>query len=532
MFAAFQRLSGKRAPDRDAGPTAPRRRRGRTRSRFRVEPLEPRWLLSTLAGNASDTELERPLSPVASEPLAIYGPISPTAPPAVVVDDWSQAQIIPEAPVVHVLGYPTMGALPDLYEIQVDGTTATIHFLLRSAWDDQPVAESLQLFDSQWNEYARFTPSPDLPSFEYVLPVMAESSPSIFVKVALSPGAGTGTGASDDLAATDSSAFNYVLEVTRQGAETEAETPGYGSQPNPDLPGDTEEFTPLPGEGGGDGGANGELPATRPPTEIIVNPPPQGPVTSLEPAAPATAPGSSAWSGSGSGPGSEALPYGPPPRQSALSVLVPIAVGPLPVRSAAPLGGVFASPDSAPQVDRHEGARADLAMFDPDHYVDDVEFDPRTYVPQGEPGDQTSSPRAIAFRGPGGLPVLATALIAGTATAAAKPGTEGHGELPATAAEVHVETPPSNNRPTLYQGRASASSEEADLSAVTTNSAGVATRASSRGPRRRASVLSGLTFAFGLGVSLVLPDLVAALHFTPSARRRLRLKEGRRPLDR
>jgi hypothetical protein len=212
------------------------------------------------------------------------------------------------------------------------------------------------------------------------------------------------------------------------------------------------------------------------------------------------------------------LPSVPAKQDDPLTISLPVAVGPLPVRSAAPLGGVFASPEPVPPVDRHEGARADLAMFDPARHLDDADFNPRQVVPDGEPIPESVGVKIIALRAPGGLPMLATALIADTTNAA-------RADSPGMA-QPNAETPAP--APTVAHFEAVSTSVEQVSSSSSRTRAESSGRASRRS--RRPSVVLGLTLAFALGVSLVLPDLVAALQYVAPSRPSLRLRWIRRAL--
>src|SRR3954470_10321835 len=106
MFAAFQGLSWSMSRKGAADPRSEhvRRRRLRARSRFRVEALEPRWLLSTTASNPSDPDPGQGLITVS----AVYRPTAPPF-PAVLTDDWTTAQVLPDADAVKVKGEPSPG---------------------------------------------------------------------------------------------------------------------------------------------------------------------------------------------------------------------------------------------------------------------------------------------------------------------------------------------------------------------------------------------------------------------------------------
>jgi hypothetical protein len=143
---------------------------------------------------------------------------------------------------------------------------------------------------------------------------------------------------------------------------------------------------------------------------------------------------------------------------------------------------VLASGDPVPPVDPHELARVDVA-------VDDLESDPdagdallpRTPVPEGDG-------MVVAVRGPGGFPLLATALLA-----------------------EPLPVPIGSTQPLPMEAPgaidvADNASAGADLVCAATSPA--AERARTKKPRR-ASAATGVTFALILMIALSLPDVVA-----------------------
>ncbi|HMB08305.1 MAG TPA: hypothetical protein VKP69_31810, partial [Isosphaeraceae bacterium] len=168
-----------------------------------------------------------------------------------------------------------------------------------------------------------------------------------------------------------------------------------------------------------------------------------------------------------------------------------VSTGPLPARSAAPLGGVLAVGDPVPLINRRDAAAIDLELIglsprEPDApavaLADTAEED--ATGPQG---------RLTPVLGPGGFPLLASAPTRSLAAAPAA--------LPWASAP---------------QG--SAATPVADLSVP-------ARAASSSRPhsRSRSSVGSGLTFALTLVFGLMLPDLAVAFQLAEPPRTRFRL---------
>lgn len=511
MLAAFQGLSWlqrwKGTPDSQSVRSQPRRRR----ARFRVEALEPRWLLSTTAGGEAEsnyTILSADYTELPSSSTVSYQfQVSKS-------DDWSNAELMPAALNVQVNGSFGPGSAPDLFEIQVESWVSSLDFLLKSASDAQWVTEGIQVFDADLNGLVNYSASPTNQAIQFKIFFGIDKPTSVFVRIA--PPAGT-----ENLSGLAANSSAYVLEITRHWPLAGGQCGPPGSSPIEEewYPFDSNYpdwatlniATPGGGNGGGTGATNG--PET--------NPNPEGPDY-----------------GSGYSPvvGPDPLPYGNHPPLVGPAPLPPyqpsqnqgedftkvpyvIAVGPLPARSSAPLGGALATTDSTPLVDRHEPARADLAEFDPDLALEDV--DPRP--PQLAPGEERDAAPVITLRGPGGLPLLATALIAGSAVTVRTDteGTPAQREGKAEAAEVDPTT-------ATVVGQVQASS----LSAESTPSSGTKAESSKQGTKRshRSSVVPGLTLAFALGVALVLPDLVASLQFNAPLRPLLRLRLIRRAI--
>lgn len=168
-----------------------------------------------------------------------------------------------------------------------------------------------------------------------------------------------------------------------------------------------------------------------------------------------------------------------------------VATGPLPARSAAPLGGILADGDPVPPVDPHGLALADFAL---DELVPEAEGEGA--APPNEDG------AVVAIRGPGGFPLLATALIADTMTSSSA---EGDPTSQSDVAAVASGCVSPANQPTSDPSKST-------RSRTTT----------------RSRVFPALTFALAMGIGLMLPDFVAAFQ-TPSPKRpRLRLGMLRR----
>jgi hypothetical protein len=149
-----------------------------------------------------------------------------------------------------------------------------------------------------------------------------------------------------------------------------------------------------------------------------------------------------------------------------------VSTGPLPARSAAPLGGVLADGDPVPQIDRRDAAAIDLELIGLSPREPD---EPAVALADAAAEDATKPQGRLApVRGPGGFPLLASAPSVATPAA--------DSTAPATAA--------SSSRPHS---------------------------------RSRPSVGSGLTFALTLVFGLMLPDLAAAFQLAERPRTRFRL---------
>ncbi|WP_254053708.1 hypothetical protein [Singulisphaera sp. GP187] len=512
MLAAFQGLSWlqrwKGKPDMRSARTRPRRHR----ARFRVESLEPRWLLSTTAGGEAESRTSWGYVDISDGYGLIMQDMSRSDDSGVVAlssmvtlqfpiaasDDWSTAHLVPNAMYVQVNGNPNLGSGPDLLELHAAQGYTEFGFSLKSTLDNQPVAEDLQVLDANHNGLVKYSTSPTTQVIEFTITVRSWTASSVFLKIGLPAGMDRLSGQADN-------SFPYLLEITRVWRPSYAAPCG--------TPGSTvpQEVSPY---------------ASYPPSNAITIPPSTlGPPSTPNPPTP-PGPGKDTSPGGPEYYADLPLPYGPTPsvpkgpigEGGAGTISLPVPVGPLPVRSTAPLGGALAAPDSVPAVNRHEPARADLAEFDPDRALEDVDFNPRQVVPAAEPEPAP----VITLRGPGGLPLLATALIAGSAVSVRTDSDPKAAQGGAESVEAAVAT-----GPVVTQVQASSLSAEPTASA---SSSRTPTESSGRASKRshRSSVVPGLTLAFALGIGLVLPDLVASLQFHAPTRPLLRLRMIRR----
>jgi hypothetical protein len=270
-----------------------------------------------------------------------------------------------------------------------------------------------------------------------------EPGAGFFVKVNFSTRA-----ANDPAPSPGPQSSDFLLSITRQDlAPTAPSGPTLGSSPTGPSP-HPPTAPPAPG------------PATPPPSsfpvlERLPDPPPTSDSASAVGARVVVVPGAQ--------PG----PLANPP---------PVSTGPLPMRSAAALGGVLATGDPVPQVDRADAVVIDLAL---------TGLIPEEPVGPEEEGPAASSGRLAEVRGPGGFPLLASAP---SRSLAAPPTDAPWAALPRS---PEANRPPPAGRP--------------------------APAVSSTGPAARShrSAGSGLTFALSLVFGLVLPDLADAFRRDP-----------------
>ncbi|WP_406697487.1 hypothetical protein V5E97_01385 [Singulisphaera sp. Ch08] len=490
MHAAFQGLSWLQRWKGTPDLRSERTRLRRNQTRFRVESLEPRWLLSTTGTSLAEVETPKEEFSVPVD----YGsamPILATNASLSLVDDWSTAHQVPFARIVTVHGSLSPGSAPDLLEIYSESGVSYFDFVLKSAWANQPIAEGIRVFDANFKEYANYSPNPATSSFTFSIRLRSEKASSLFVKI--TPPAET-----EPAYAQGFDYFPYILEVTRNPQSA----PQLGG-PSTSPADESDPFANCPFLGS----LNiSPFPLDTSTGPLIPPPEPSSPDPNTQNQPPVV-----------SGP----LPYEPGQDEYAGTYSPPVHVGPLPVRSTAPLGGVLAAPETVPPVDRHEAARADLAEFDPARPVDDLDLEVRLPVPVAEP----EVVQVVTLRGPGGLPLLATALIASSAavvtTDSATSADSGQAEsVEAASAPGFVSAPiPGNSR-------------SAESSPLQSPPSRTTTEASGRPPSRsrRSSVVPGLTLAFALVVGLVLPDLFASLQFLAPSRPMVRLRLIRRAI--
>jgi hypothetical protein len=472
----------------------------RLRGRFRVEPLEPRWLLSATGSRPADPTLLPPFVPMIDTALA------PSGPDRLPSDsDMASAELLPDVPSVLVQGSLRADHASAMVKVPLDPGSTVLDLRLTSAAPGKPLGGWIEVFDRHSHLLA--SASADAIGRAVDIPLRFDGSrPSmLYVQVALP----VGTGAVAD------PPRPFLLEVSRFAATPlgSSSAPAGGSG---GLEAQFEVFEPATPDSYDPGGI------TSPPAVVTLPDRPVPPVASEPTQSPPPT-----WSMPGPTP-SHAPDSNPSVQlgnEHTYPVPYPVSVGPLPTRSAAPPGGVLAAGDPAPPIDPREAARADLALFDPTRGLHDDEFGLRNPVPVANPPAvpvlAAEGAPMVAVRGPGGLPLLATALIA----------TSGQQSSPPQADLTPAADNAAEARPALVPtGAVSA----ACTSRSTSESLAAATPGQDRPKRdrraRRASALSGMSIAVALGVGLLLPDVVAAFQETPPSHPRLRFGPLRRRL--
>jgi hypothetical protein len=287
------------------------------------------------------------------EPSGLPGTLGSFAIPPNVYD-------LPDQPFVTVVGQLTPGQTVNIYHIPNDGQTSRIGFVLHALPPSlRPPDERLTVMDESGETIGEADPLPGSMTVSLNVPVprSSEDGSGFFVEVS-SSNASMGMVPSSWLRSD-----SYLLQIIRQGPTINRGAWGSGASPT----------------------ANGQP-------------------SSLQVLEPSLASLSSASNEEG---GVSIVNQGEPTDV----IEGPVPTGPLPARSAAPLGGVLGDGDPVPQVDRRDAVAVDLELIG---------------IPVGEPDvavaaldaaaaeaaiESTIEPagRLTAVRGPGGFPLLASA---------------------------------------------------------------------------------------------------------------------------
>lgn len=422
--------------------------------------------------------------------------------------------------VVDVLGSVTAGDAPTVIKLPVSQGPTEISFRLSSAVANQPLAASLQILDSSMQPMGVTTPSVTTHSLSIDVTLSKPAASAVYAKIVPPVSGGS----------SPPSSFPFVLEVAKLPLVTDSgpggAAPSAGGFSGDMFTVDVTENAPAP------------VTATQP-AVILLNPPygPAGtntgtssnpPGLSSLPPPPHSTPssplvnfgsmpsGSDASAPSTGGDGHKSQP----PTQAPL----PVAVGLLPARSTTALGGVFAAADPVPPVDPQEVVQVDVALVGLAPGLINNNDPARHVVPVGQdqPGDGRDRELA-AVKGPGGLPLIATALL--TTAAAGAPGVAGAADGHGPACEDPDE-PPLLPAPTVSPDTPSEPALAA-RSATKTDETPARTRRA-----RSTSSLPGVIVALALGSGLMLPDVAAACRFASPRRPRIALGRLHRALRR
>jgi hypothetical protein len=341
---------------------------------------------------------------------------------------------LPDGPFVSVIGVLGPGQGANFYHIALDGTIDHFAFNLHAYPSMKPPDEQLTVYDQTGRLIADLAPSTGSTSVTVSVPSahLEPGESSLFVEVA----------SAENAAGANSMAMlreeMYVLQVARFSSSMNRVA--WGS------------------------GANGAAPTGLSTAAQAFNP-------SLPP------PTSAAYEeGNNLGIVNEEEP--------ANLIEGPVPTGPLPTRSAAPLGGVLGDGDPVPKVDRRDAVAIDLELIG----LSNDEL----LAADGPPADAAeASGRLAELRGPGGFPLLASGSVALPLKPLAKlPALPRRWASPSVVTSDSTPTPTPTPAPTPPF-------EEVEAEPPSD-------------PSLRTSIGTGLTVALTLVFGLLLPDLADA----------------------
>ena len=466
-----------------------RSRPSRPRAAFHVESLEPRFLLNATHLNQAlparpasiDTAklatgtatVARPDSskgqpaPVPSTVIEITAPglAATTVSSVHAVNSAVDVPTVASPAVVDVLSSVDAG---NSYHVSLDARTTALELDLHGTPATTPETNQLSVVDETGKPVGKAEPSSDPTSVRWKVSSteMSPGSKKLVVRI------NRGDSAQQPSNPLDSPP-NFDLRITRQGESESSTAPLGGTAPAPDS------------------GPSAPLSAI---VSLVVPPP----ATTLE----------GSPSSDESEPPAVQVSALPVPASQTIALPGSVPTGPLPVRSAAPLGGILAEGDPIPQADRRDALLIDLDLIG---VLVDAPVAPRRGLLDSKSEFETEMEpdRLELVRGAGGFPVLASLAIGVPGGRIASPAREGARSEMAPIPEVAVapiEVAPLRDRPTGV-------------------SAGTESRRT-----YRISVGSLLVFTVSIVFSLVLPDFALGIPSleNPRGRRRLRVEMNAR----
>jgi hypothetical protein len=342
---------------------------------------------------------------------------------------------LPDGPIVTVVGALNSGQTANYYHVPLDGNTGRLWFDMHAYPSMKPSDEQLAVFDEQGRMLADLVPSSGSTSVTVSVPSahLETGDTGLVVEVASAdgPSADSSSGASAPSMPREDM---YVVQIARLG--TSADRVAWGSGVGVSVSSSR-------------GSAQALYPSLPPPTSAAYE------------------------EGNDLGLVNEGEP--------SEVVAGPVPTGPLPSRSAAPLGGVLGDGDPVPEVDRRDAVAIDLELIGlPTDALPALDVPPAVVA--------EAAGRLAEVRGSGGFPLLASGPVAPPLRPLAK--------LPALprrwAAPSVVSAEPNPEPPRLEEN-------EAEPSSPSSNSTSL-----------RSSIGTGLTVALSLVFGLLLPDLAYA----------------------
>ena len=400
----------------------------------------------------------------------------PATPPVTPPDQLRNAKPLPDSDLVQATGTVAASQGPMYFRITLNEGTASLDIQLQSSDRTRPVMELVMLLDESGHDL--FSMRGDVGtsrlSLHVYLPPGYEHR-SIYLSIAMpSPSAGldSASGPSSPVGANpvvppavsqvtpvDPTTSGFVLQVTRESISVTSP-----ASSDPTVLGPSQSTTSQ-------AGARVGSPASLSPDETIqpVGTAPAGVRTS-------------------------------PP------VALPIATGPLPSLSAAPLGGILAiEGDPTPRVAIRDTTAIDLALSDLAQVHEENDDNVALAAAEGTPVEfgPHDDGTVVTLRGPGGFPLLGSLLMA--ENRGVRP--SAWGELPAISFARPPRLSPTTTNPD------SGPSEEP---------ASTLPRPPAAGAIRRVSIVAGVSIAFAFVSGLIFPALIDPFRPEASLRSTLR----------